>query len=454
MKFYSNRVWRFIYFLLCFFLLAACGSGGGTSPPPSPAPSPQAGNYYISSSGSDSSSGSESSPWRTIQKCADTIGGGETCIVKDGTYTETIFISRSGSEGNPIYIKAENSRQVTVNGTITLSGRYIRIEGFKMVLPAGQRHTVEISGNYNQVAGFYFDTPSGTPGLNSTALSVGGNYNWVGGNYAQGTCFGIDLSGTYNTIERNEVTRLKAVGDCGDVDYMRFFGTGHVIRNNNFHGIVRSEVGDAHVDCFQTFDYSGPEYSVYNVTIEDNFCSDCDQGAMLQATAHGLSDGLIFRNNVFKNVLIWGLCIHEIKNVQVYNNTFDMTGGNQGMGCRYGASCEVKNNIFFNGRSARPYLFDEATIIDGTAAAPGKNNLLYSVDQTFAGFSDDLTNEDPLFVDRNSNNYKLQSASPAIDAGRTITAWSSPKDRDGISRPQGSAWDIGAFEYTTTTAAP
>jgi hypothetical protein len=412
----------------------------------------QAANYYVSPSGSDSSSGSESSPWRTIQKCADTIGGGDTCIVRDGTYTETIAASRSGSDGNPIYIKAEFSRQVTVNGTITLSGRYIRIEGFKMVLPAGQSSTVAISGDYNQVAGFYFDTPSGTPGRNSVALHVAGNHNLVEGNYAQGTCFGINLFGTYNTIERNEVTRLKDVGDCGDVDYMRFFGTGHVIRNNSFHGIVRSEVGGAHVDCFQSFDNNGPEYSLRNVTIENNFCADCDQGSMLEASVHGLSDGLIFRNNVFKNCAAWGLCVHQIKNVRVYNNTFDMTGGTHGMGCRFGASCEVKNNIFYNGKTA--YWFEQATILDGTASAPGKNNLSYSVDRFITGYSNDVTNKDPLFVNRSVNNYTLQSGSPAIDAGRPIDAWVTPKDRNGISRPQGRTWDIGAHEYSTTYVAP
>ena len=430
-----------------FICLAACA---GALIIPCPAVFEAA--YYVSTSGIDIGDGSATSPWKTIQKCANSINGGDTCVIRDGAYPETISATRSGTDGKLLVIKAENARQATVHGTMALSGRYIRIEGFKMVPPAGQNLTVAITGDYNQVANCAFDTPSGTPARNSTALHVGGRYNRVEGNYVQGTCFGITLVGEYNTIERNEVTRLKLVGECGDVDYMRFFGKGHVIRSNSFYGILRSEVNGAHVDCFQTFDNNGPEYSVSNVTIENNFCSDCDQGAMLEAKIHGLSDGLIFRNNVFKNCSSWGLCVHNIKNVRVYNNTFDMTGGIHGMGCRFGASCEVKNNIFFNGTTA--YWYEEATVIDGTGGAPGKNNLLYSADRYISGFGGDVTNKDPLFVGRSGNRYALQPGSPAIDAGISIGSWASPKDRNGILRPQGRAWDIGAHEYSATYVSP
>src|SRR5438093_5022735 len=56
-------------------------------------------------------------------------------------------------------------------------------------------------------------------------------------------------------------------------------------------------------------------------------------------------------------------------------------------------------------------------------------------------------------------NFHLQSTSPAIDAGTTLA--SVMTDYDGVTRPQGSAYDIGAYEYATaatptpsTTANP
>jgi hypothetical protein len=50
----------------------------------------------------------------------------------------------------------------------------------------------------------------------------------------------------------------------------------------------------------------------------------------------------------------------------------------------------------------------------------------------------------PRFRDYASRNLRLQTGSPAIDAG--LSDWSMQKDFDGRTRPQGAGPDIGAFE--------
>jgi hypothetical protein len=70
----------------------------------------------------------------------------------------------------------------------------------------------------------------------------------------------------------------------------------------------------------------------------------------------------------------------------------------------------------------------------------------------------------PRFIDPNSNNYRLNPNSPAVDAGISLNDLDSLyhdsfgasflKDLDGITRPQGAAWDLGAYEFTEESFQP
>jgi hypothetical protein len=51
---------------------------------------------------------------------------------------------------------------------------------------------------------------------------------------------------------------------------------------------------------------------------------------------------------------------------------------------------------------------------------------------------------DPLFKDAMRKNFHLSSGSPAIDAGKDLKY---TKDFEGKKVPEGSAPDIGAFEF-------
>lgn len=408
-------------------------------------------NYYVSTIGDDSSVGNSTSPWKTIQKCINTINAGDSCIIKNGSYTESLVsITRSGLPSYPLSILAEDRRQVVLNGNVDITGSYVRINALRIVPQSSSKFGIDIKGNYNEVTDCYIDGNKNILGPNNIACNITGQFNKLVNSYISGTCFGVIIGGQNNSIINNEVYALKLNGNCGDVDYTRFFGSGHIFKSNKLHGIDKTQVGTSHVDCFQTFDNGGPTKSAQNILIEGNFCDGASQGMMMQASTYNNSYNITVRNNVFKNLNAWGMCVHQIKKVKIYNNTFDITGGIHGVGCRYGASCEIKNNIFYNGSL---YWFSaDSTIIDGTTTAPGKNNVLYKEGVNITGYANDKINIDPLFVDRINNNYRLLASSPAIGYGVVISDWSNATDKDGNIR-QG-AWDVGAYQSTATTSAP
>ena len=68
------------------------------------------------------------------------------------------------------------------------------------------------------------------------------------------------------------------------------------------------------------------------------------------------------------------------------------------------------------------------------------------IDQTGYAGSNGNINQDPLFI--GSGDYHLQGTSPCID---TATSSGAPlDDLEGTTRPQGSGYDMGAYEMTPT----
>jgi hypothetical protein len=122
-----------------------------------------------------------------------------------------------------------------------------------------------------------------------------------------------------------------------------------------------------------------------------------------------------------------------------------------------GKVTQIANNTIYQAGSAG---------IDITNPASGsfaENNIIYGtggivVEGTLSQ-RNNLT-QNPMFVNAGAGDFHLASGSPAIDKGivssvfsgfQTVYGVSIAYDRDGRARPQGSAWDIGAYEYGGTS---
>jgi hypothetical protein len=80
--------------------------------------SAQGSTYYVSSTGSDANPGTETKPFKTIQHGVDSISGGDTLFIRDGTYPERVVIeqSKSGTESNPTIISGYPGERPIIDG--------------------------------------------------------------------------------------------------------------------------------------------------------------------------------------------------------------------------------------------------------------------------------------------------------------------------------------------------
>jgi len=88
-------------------LLTACAAGA---------------EVYVSPAGSDENSGTQAAPFATIQKAASLMKAGDTCIVRGGTYHETVTPAASGEPDKPITFRAAEGETVTVSGAEAVTG--------------------------------------------------------------------------------------------------------------------------------------------------------------------------------------------------------------------------------------------------------------------------------------------------------------------------------------------
>ena len=96
-------------------------------------------NYYVSPSGNDSNPGTESQPWRTINRAAAMVEEGDTVYVRGGIYAEEVSFDKSGDPSNLIRFKAYPSETPIIQGegigvgtAVRLHGSYFQLEGFEI----------------------------------------------------------------------------------------------------------------------------------------------------------------------------------------------------------------------------------------------------------------------------------------------------------------------------------
>ena len=176
----------------------------------------------------------------------------------------------------------------------------------------------------------------------------------------------------------------------------------------------------------------GCEPIVKNTIFEYN---EAGNGGAIQVDAYS---GLTLTNSVVSNnngtVYTGGIAVNSAM-VTITNCTIsDNTGGYEALDVYYGALANVTNSIFYNNTPGDINLTD----------ANNSSTIIYS---NFNGDweGEGNINSDPLFVNAEEDDYRLQYDSPCRDAGTTDV---DGDGQDDISEYNGTAPDMGAYEFT------
>lgn len=418
-------------------------------------------NYYVNAStGSDSNDGLAATtggghgPWQHINKAGSTtlvLGStGTTINVAAGTYNECVSTSQSGTATRRIrYVST------TPLGAVVACNGATHPAGVPTVWANGTGANTR-TGDYVDIVGFDLG------GSSSTCNSV----------TAAGACVceGISSFGAFALIQGNYVHDIMGQNatTCSTQG-----GGGIVLRNNGnpptvaHDSIVTGNIvdnigrGDDNVVGDNCATIHGIYVASPRHTVTNNIVSRaCAWGIHM---FHDTYQNVIANNTIINNyrggIIVSGSDGFTNDNTSVIGNIVANNGGGGGGSTtaeygieeRYGAT--GTNNVYRNnllwGNLPAAFNFQE-----GPRTTTG--NLCSSLTtgcQTMV-----TANNSNVVVSYTGNaktgNYQLKAGSPAIDASVTGACAVSPGinpcvpsvDFTGTSRPQRTAWDIGAYE--------
>ena len=356
------------------------------------APALAADLYVSSTTGNDANAGTSAKPWKTIGKAAGAAHAGDTVHVADGTYAEIVTESASGTSAAHIVFQADSTWKAQIVGPPHVAGASTPVAIWT------------VNGDYVDIIGF---------------------------DLTGGPRVGILVNGSFVRTISNHVHDMKADwgGSAGgggivDGDYSAHDDDmiGNVVHDigpavsNGVHGLYHSNLRGK---ILNNISYRNAGWGIHtwhnpkDVLIANNLTFENREGGIIVGAGDkpgtGIADGFMVMNNIVVNN---------------YGHAGIIEYGAVGSGNRY------VNNLVW-GNSAGAFTVTPATKISGTITS------------------------DPLFIKYdavgNSGDYHLQAKSRAIDTG--ASAMAPLVDFDGVSRPQGPAWDIGPYEWRAAVDA-
>ncbi len=403
--------------------------------------------YFVSTTGLDTNTGTQSSPWKTIQYAADNVSPGDTVLVNTGTYSETVTIEVVATAVSSITFRANGTNVIishssSWNGGVIFIGpdaEYIVIDGFTITgggnangirVDVSDHITIKNCKCYQNYRGIFTDFSNYLLLENNVCHDNPGEH----GIYVSNSC-------TYPTVR------------------------GNVLYGNEGAGLHMN--GDQEIAL--PAGYTLPLGIISHALVENNIIYENGSGAAL--SMDGVQDSIV-RNNLIYDNYSQGLTFFQIdgsdgsKRNKILNNTIYNTAGtgSRAMGIEDNSSdCTVMNNIIIGGsngtsavevyNSSLVGLTMNNNIIynNGSAGLVTNNNgstyTTLSAWQSASGKDANSKSVIPtsVFLNIGTGTFRLSGNSQAKDAGATLS--DVPADIDGKTSPIGSAYDIGCYEF-------
>ena len=258
------------------------------------------------------------------------------------------------------------------------------------------------------------------------------------------------------------------IGPSKDIDQMNVLGVfadgvyKHCLLSTSGHHIHASGPNTLIDHCYFKDNWSSASHhgeigksSADNITISNCIINNSINGTGGFGTAlesgSAVADGWKFFNNIIfggiagNGIIFTGTSVgtQGISNAKIYNNT---VVGVQRLLYKHpntnGSGNEVNNNLFYNANASQAYYH-------GTISSFNYYNTNCSsitLGETGSQYGESI---DP-FVDSANHNYRLNNNTIAKDTGTDLTG-TFTTDIIGTNRPQGIAWDIGAYEFRSNT---
>jgi parallel beta-helix repeat protein len=398
--------------------------------------------YYISESGNNSNNGlTPQTAFATLQYAANLVSAGDSVLVLAGNYNG-FDIRKNGNQNSRIVFKAiESNVVIDVRNSVTPDG--INIENADWIVIDG----FEIKDQPR--AGIRIVLSDFVVIRNNNCYN---NYRW-----------GIFTGFTDNILIENNSCSFSE--DEHGI-YLSNSSDRATIRNNhsfNNNGCGIHMNGDISM---------GGDGIISNVVVEGNIIHDNGYGGGSAINMDGVQNSEIFNNLVYNNHAT-GISMYRIdggdasKNNKVYNNTIiQPADGRWNILVADGSTGNtIYNNILINHHSYRGSINADAASLSGLVSDyniivnrfsnnGGNSNMTLTQWQALGyDLHSAIANpEDQIFVDNTNSDYHLLQNAQAVNAGTNLVLPIVFEDLDNVSRPQGSTFDIGCYEFNTLTS--